>query len=42
MPNAEKREAAQTLARDFIAKTEVDIERAATRYRQITGITLRK
>jgi hypothetical protein len=40
IPNAEKREAVQALAREHLAKTEVDIDRAATRYRQITDITL--
>jgi hypothetical protein len=40
IPDAEKREAVQALAREYLAKTKVDIDRAATRYRQITDITL--
>jgi hypothetical protein len=39
IPDGEKREAVQALAHEYLARTEVDIERAATRYRQITGIT---
>jgi hypothetical protein len=40
IPNVEKREAIQALGREYLAQTEVDIHRAMTRYRQITGITL--
>ncbi|MEH2624528.1 hypothetical protein V1292_002583 [Bradyrhizobium sp. AZCC 1719] len=36
----ERREAVQTFARENLAEIERDIDRATTRYRQITGITL--
>jgi hypothetical protein len=40
--NAEHREAAQSRAREYLARTEVDIERAAARYKQITSVMVYK